>query len=258
MEEIENIVADPLESSRRKLDRAEQHFQDLQRLISTFLQEKPWEKVVEAHPARPGFVVHKVKLTKELPPAIADTTADIVQNLRNALDNAGYSVAIAAGVNNPKYSAFPFAGSIDQLPNALGRSKDIHPQIQSLFCGFQPYPEGDTLLWALNQIAIADKHKMLIPIGAAIVSNGVNVRGTGFFSMPEPLVWDRTKNEMELLTLGPGAEFRYDLHFNTSVAFNLEPVDGESVVTVIYALGQRVQSILMAIGAEARRIGIFK
>ena len=32
---------------------------------------------------------------------------------------------------------------------------------------------------------VGDKHKMLIPVGNLVVRTGANVKGTGYFSMPE-------------------------------------------------------------------------
>ncbi|HWZ31705.1 MAG TPA: hypothetical protein VNX18_10250 [Bryobacteraceae bacterium] len=252
-------MSNPLESSHRKLARAEEHIRDLEGKINAFAWSNAYEKVIEPHPDKPDHLVHKIKLTKEIPESIVDVTADAVQNLRNALDNAGYAVAIAAGAVNPLNTAFPFAPSVDKLANVLGRSKDIPEQIQSLFCGFQPYPGGNDLLWSLNEICVSDKHKMLIPVGTGVVRAGADVRGTGFFCMPNPHFWDRTKNEMELITLGPNAEFNYNFDFRLFVAFNdIKIVDGKPVLAVLYEIDSIVERILVAIEAEARRIKIFK
>ena len=253
-----NPLADEFENSLRKIARAEKHFADLQREIIEFEQSDPYERVIEPHPDKPDHQVHKIKLTKALPESLTDIVGDIAQNLRNALDNAGYTVAVLAAPNtDPKFAAFPFAGSAAQMANALGRSKDIPQQIQSLFCGFQPYPGGDDLLWALNEICITDKHKIAVPVGAGSVRLGASVRGTGFFDMPDPHVWDSTKNEMVLITFGPGADFDYQLNFRLFVAFGeIKVVGGKEVLGVFYNLGSKVQSILMAIEAEARRIGL--
>ena len=192
-----------------------------------------------------------------LPSSLADITGDIVQNRRNALDNAAYAVSVASGRTDPKFTAFPFAGSVSQMPQALGRSKDLPPQIQSMFVGFQPYLGGDDLLWALNEMCVSDKHKMLIPIGTGVVRRAGEVRGAGFFSMPDPHRWDREKNEMELITLGPGAEFQYHFDFRVFVAINgIRVVDGHSVLTVLGDVGQKVESILDAIEMESHRLGI--
>lgn len=250
-------MPDPFESSRRKIARSIEHFNELERKVGEFTRVNPYRRVVEPHPSKSGYVVHKIILTATLPSSLADITGDIVQNLRNALDNAAYAVSVASGRTDPKFTAFPFAGSVSQMPQALRRSKDLPPQIQSMFVGFQPYLGGDDLLWALNEMCVSDKHKMLIPIGTGVVRRAGEVRGAGFFSMPDPHRWDREKNEMELITLGPGAEFQYHFDFRVFVAINgIRVVDGHSVLTVLGDVGQKVESILDAIEMESHRLGI--
>jgi hypothetical protein len=249
----------PFASSRQKFARAEKHFADLEREIEAFGQKQPYKRVTEPHPDKPGHFIFKIKMTEELPPVIADTTADIVSSLRSALDNAGYAIAVAAGVKEPKNSAFPFAGTLTQMPNALGRAKDIPEPIHSLFCGFQPYKGGNDLLWALNQVAITDKHKVVVPIGQGFVRNRASAQGRGFVSIPDPPVWDRTKNEMVILELGPGAECDYDFDFTFFVAFNeIALIDGKPILTILPQFGSIVERVLTAMEAECRRLKIFK
>jgi hypothetical protein len=249
----------PFESSWRKVARSEEHFRELDLKIKNFACITPYEKVVEPHPEKAGHVVHKMKLTKPLPDSLGEIAGDVVQNLRSALDIAGYSIALALGINDPKYCAFPFAGSLAQIANSLGRCKDLPKEMQSLFVGFQPYYGGDNDLWALNEMCVCDKHKMLTPIGTGVVRTAGSVRGTGFFSMPDPHRWDRAKNEMEIITLGPGAVFEYNLDFYIFVALNgIKFVDGKSAPEVLYAMGCKVYSVLETIEAEARRLGYVK
>lgn len=253
-------MADPFDSSHRKIARAEKHMYDLEREIREFQQLDPYERVIEPDPDKPDHQVHKIKLTKAIPESIGDLIGDIAQNLRGALDNAAYAVAVAAAPGtDPKFTAFPFAGSVGQMPNAMGRSKDVPEQIQSLFCGFQPYPGGDDLLWALNEICNTHKHKIAVPIGTGRVRLGAAVRGTGFFSMPDPHVWNSAKNEMIVLTLGPGAEYNYEFNFYIFVAFGeVKIIGGQEVFGLLHRLGCKVHSIVVAIEAEARRIGMIK
>src|ERR1035441_10085872 len=86
-------MSNPFESSRRKIARAKEHFLNLHREIEKFTLVKPYERVIEPHPDEPDHTIHKIKMTKELPSSIADTTADLVQNLRNALDNSIENIA---------------------------------------------------------------------------------------------------------------------------------------------------------------------
>jgi hypothetical protein len=145
------------------------------------------------------------------------------------------------------------------MVSSIGRAKDLPPQIQSLFCGFQPYLGGDDLLWALNEICVADKHKMVIPVGAGVLRTSASVHVTGWFSMPDPHVWNRAKNEMEVVTILEGSTFEYNFDFRMFIAFNeIQIVDGKPVVSVLHEIGGKVKSILMAMEAESRRLKIVK
>jgi hypothetical protein len=249
-------MADPFEDSRRKLARADQHFAELYEKVNEYSEAQPLEKVEVPHPTMPGHQLHKIVLRRPLPHSIADITGDIVSNLRSGLDIAAYTVAVASGCQNPKNCAFPFAGSLAQMANSLGRSKDLPPPMQSLFVGFQPYLGGDDTLWALNEMCNTDKHKMLIPVGTAVVRLGAHVGGTGYFSMPDPHTWDRQKNEMDLITFGPGSEYKCFFDFHAFVAVNeIRAVDGKSVIEVLHKMGNRVLDILNVIEAESRRLG---
>ena len=230
---------------------------DLGRKIGEFTRLDPYERVIEPDPNTPEHCIYKIKLTKPIPDGIADIVGDLAHNLRSALDNAGYAVAVASGVADPKFSAFPFAGSVNQMVNALGRAKDVPHQIQSLFCGFQPYLRGDDLLWALNEICNGDKHKMLTPIGVGTFRTRGFLQGTGFVSMPSSHVWNRDKNEMEVFTARTDAKLDYNFDFSLFIAFNdIQIVEGEPVLRVLETLFHKVERILLGIEAECRRLKI--
>ncbi len=157
-------MAGLLDNSRSKFDWAEKRFTDLQREVEKFWQLHPYKQVTEPHPDKPDYQQCKIIPTESFPPDIAHITAEVVSSLRSALDGAGYAVAVAAGTRDPKSSAFPFAGSAEGMAKALnGRCKDIPPPIQSLFCGFQPYPGGNEFLWALNEVCTPINTKSLCP-----------------------------------------------------------------------------------------------
>jgi hypothetical protein len=252
----QNQNADPFDDSRRKAARAEQHFVELVKEVEGYHQDQPLEKVEVPHPTMPGHQLHKIVLRKKLPDSIADITGDILNNLRSALDIAAHTVAGASGAQGPRNSAFPFARNLAQMAQALGRSKDLPETMQSLFVGLQPYLGGDDILWALNEMCNTDKHKMLVPVGAAAVRVGARVGGTGFFSMPDPHIWDRKKNEMDLITFGPGSTYECFFDFHAFVAINdIKAVDGMPVVDVLHKMGLRVLDVLNVIEAESRRLG---
>jgi len=265
-------MPDPFDSSYRKLERAEKHFNDLDAKVRAFVNGSPYHEVVEPHPEMPDHVIHKVKPRGELSSDfddMGDAFGEFVQNLRAALDNTGYAIAVAIGKPDAKNCNFPFARSIDQMINAVGRCADLPREIQSLFCGFQPYLGGDDLLFAVNEACNTDKHKLAVPLFNVFIPSGIAVGGTRFFQMPLHHKWDSAKNEMELFTVGPPVrdasgsspqkDFEYNLQFKVFIACDkIEGVVGQPILGVTHAMGCKVHGIIRAIEAESRRLGIVK
>lgn len=252
-------MADPFESSRRKIAWAKKHIEDLTREVNAFLKEDPYEVFTEPHPSKAEHVVYKVRL-RPLPSALAEITGDAVNNLRSALDHAMYAVAVASGCDSPKNAYFPFSRTAADFENNLrGRCKDVPKEIYPLLRAFKPYNGGNQLLFALNIVCTGDKHKILIPVVSWAITTGVDLGGTGHFTMPNPPIWDSAKNEMELLTLGPGAKYKASFNFTTLIAFGeSKSLGGAPAVTGLNQFVSEVESVLLAIEAESRRLGFIK
>ncbi len=256
------MSADPFASSRSKLTWAKENLlPDLNRRIDEFHDIEPYAKVIEPDPQAPGWEIHKIKLVRPLPEAVINLVGDLVGNLRESLDTAGYAIAIAAKSPKTKSTAFPFASDLSQMNSSIGRSADLPKEIQSLFCGFQPYRGGDDLLWALNELCNGKKHKIVTPMQHIFWRTRASVRGHGRpFSMPNPHRWDSANDEMVVVRLGPvvtsDATWDYDFDFEPFIAINEVPVvEGHPVAAVMYELCLKVESVLTAIEAEARRLG---
>jgi hypothetical protein len=67
------------DSARRKLERAERHFADLEKAIQEFTWKRPYEAVVEPHATKADHKVHKIRLTASLPPIIAGNRNNLSQ-----------------------------------------------------------------------------------------------------------------------------------------------------------------------------------
>jgi hypothetical protein len=252
-------MSDLFKSSRRKIARAKEHILDLERQIRVFAGENPYKQIVEEDPQRPGYLLHKIKLTKSLAPSFSDLVGDAVSNMRAALDHACYALA-ASHKTKPINAYFPFARDAAGLESAIkGRSKDVPQEIHPLLRSFEPYKGGNEILWGLNMMCNADKHKMLTPVATGIVRPGTSIKGRGFFSIPAPPVWDRTKQEIVILTLGPGAQFDYKFNFVLYIAFDeIELVAGEPVRSILGQTMVEVERVVDAIDAESMRLGLIK
>lgn len=255
----------PFASSYSKLAWAKENLlPDLDRRIRQFHDLNPYVQVVEPDPQTPGWQIHKIKLVRPFPEEFGNLTSDIVVNLRSALDIAGNAIAIAVGKPNARNTGFPFASDVNQMASSLGRSKDLPKEIQSFFCGFQPYRGGDDLLWALNELCNRNKHTVVRPMQAIMERRGASARGYGRpFSMPDPHKWDSAKHEMIVIKLGPivvpDATWDYEFDFLPFIAIDeVQVVEGHPVVAVLYELCLKVESVLGAIEAECRRLGFVK
>lgn len=249
----------PFDTARRKLSWAEKRLNELNSEIFEFGQRNPYKRVVEIDPNNPNHIVHKVVPTENIPESTIDLTAEVIGALRTALDSAVFDIAQATGVANPRYAAFPFAGTLDEMPDALGRCKDVPEPIKSLFCGFVPYRGGNESLWALNKLCNTDKHRILQPLGTGAVRTGAYVKGKGFFSMPDPHVWDSTKNEMVLLEISKNSEFDYQFDVTLYIAFGqIEGLERAPVVSNLKVMGRSVHITVNAMEAECRRLRYIK
>src|SRR5580698_8446143 len=101
---------DPLASARRKVARAREHSAAFDAAEASFFDARLHALVVEPNPKQPAHEVYKLRFTQDLPDSFATLTSDAIHNLRDALDNAAYGLAVVSGQTNPRNTAFPFAG----------------------------------------------------------------------------------------------------------------------------------------------------
>lgn len=248
-------MALPFETSRRKIAWAEKRLEELYWELQRFQQREPYKKVIEDDPEDTNNVVHKMVLTEQIPESTLNLTAEIVHSLRTGLDNAMFDVASATSATDPRKAAFPFAATIKDMPNALGRSKDVPVPIQSLCFGLQPYRGGNDALWALNRLSNTDKHRILHPFGTGVVRAGASLHGTGYFSMPDPHVWDSSKDEMVIIQLGRETTYEYHFDFRVFVTFADETgFAGQNVPQTLAAVVSSTQGAVDAIEAECHRL----
>ena len=149
----------------------------LEKEIRLFFNAPPYTVVVEPDPNEPKHQIHKLRFNGAMPDSFANLTEETVHHLRSALDQIGYGMAVASGNVHPRYTAFPFAGSVDgNQRKRTGRCKDVPEEVRAVFSTYQPYKGGNDFLWALNEVSITDKHKLLsVAVGTLLG----NMKGTG-------------------------------------------------------------------------------
>lgn len=247
---------DIFESSKLRLSRAKEHIDTFEERVKIFQREKEWTHASETDPNGVDIYL-KVVFTKPFPNDFTTIAIEVIEHLRAALDQAGYAVAIASGIVNPKKAYFPFAKDEAGLQALIReRCKNIPPDILTLFCSFKPYKGGNNLLWELNRVCNANKHRRnkLIGIVPGLIVNSKFMAYGGPATVPQ-LEWNRRKNEIVYLIIGPTTLIEPNMDITINIAFE-EIIGGNTALAVLNDMASIVESILLATEAEARRLGL--
>lgn len=260
-------MSDPLESPRYMLARAQHHLAELRLHVEGFIKSDPYAEVVEVDPDS-GEEVYKQRLVKPLPVALQGIASDAVCNLRSALDQTGYIVSTAAG-GKGKDTHFPFGDTAAEAHSCKGAgSKEVPDEIFSVMESFKPYSGGDDFLWAINKLCNANKHRIVsaLPMmvgGRTLHELRVSGMGRIDFSKHGGITYsvfggDDSIHDVEILRTTPGAKFNYQVTIGVFVSFT-EPsiLFGQPAEGVLDRMVGIVDSVLMAVEAEARRVGLF-
>jgi len=248
---------DPFYSSKFSIDWANDHIAEFEREMNAFFQLDNYTTVTDFD-ADGTHQLLKFKLTKQMPRALNGHTIDTVYNLRAALDQAICSVTMLSNLPTD-YTFFPFARSETDFPNALnGRCGHLPKDIFNLVGTFEPYKGGNNLLWALNELCNTNKHGILRPVVMgtySLMAEGTS-QGSGLKIFQRPQ-WDRAKNEMILAEAPISAKFAMKYDYSFGIGFSdIEFINGKPVITTLNKFLSEVKGIVMAIEAEAQRIGL--
>jgi hypothetical protein len=169
-----------------KLDRARNHLQALEYESDAWLDSKPYRLTEEPGTRRYEKVLF-AELLQPVPSRLAPIIGDCVHNLRSALDNLAYELAIAytgepLPTNIEKSSGFPILfrdneGSKKRVNHMI---RGMHPEAQAIIRRLQPHRPTDNAspadpLWLLNELSNKDKHRF--PHLGFFNTTGISVSG---------------------------------------------------------------------------------
>lgn len=225
--------------------------------LRAFFDAGPYRQVIEFDPSGPTDI-HKLKLTSQLPDVLSGIAFDAVSNLRAALDQAGYAIAVAAG-GSGKQAYFPFGDTAAEAASRVtGTSRDIPGPVFAAMINSKPYRDGDVFLWGLNRLCNYHKHRFVVP--TALCTGGSHLRHAYFSSAREfsfPPRWNKDKQEMVIATVPHRAPFTMDMQIQTFVSF--ADIEGLPVVPCSFVLErctQAVQNVLREIEIECKALGL--
>lgn len=246
------------EPPRAEIEHGERRIFELQSEIEGFLGADPYTRVVER--SDDGTTdIHKLVLTKPMPASIPRIAADAAISLRAALDQCGYVLARASGVtaNRPK-SSFPFARSADELDRCRNAGSKHGPaKIFDIMVSYKPYKGGNDVLWAMNELGNAKKHRIVIPCANATAGMRVHRATFGKAHIKWPPKWDSEKNEMVLVESVVGGKADYEFELATYVAIaGIDELDGAPVFDTLLNMRSLVLEIVDSVEATANSMGL--
>ena len=184
---------------------------------------------------------------------------DAVVSLRAALDQAGYTIAKAAGKSGRK-AHFPFG---DTRTEALSRrgspAKELPQEIFDRMISFEPYKGGNGLLWAVNRLCNSHKHEIVTATAIYVGSGEAKLEFAEVHEFAFPPEWDSTKNEMVLAVVPAKANTRYNFKIAMLVAFaNVDFLARIPALDALNDMARIVENIIATLEVESRKLGLIK
>jgi hypothetical protein len=182
-------------SFQLKLDRAAEHLQSIEAQERVWRQSDPRRVWTEPDIQSGGKLVW-AEVLKPPPITLAPIVGDCLHNLRSALDNLAYELALAhKGSKMSKSIADKFQFPIFKSRTGFDDKgkpviRGVHPDAETIIEGLQPYnrenrPGTASTLWILSVLSNSDKHR--VPHLAAAAPHEFTMLGThrGYLSAPE-------------------------------------------------------------------------
>jgi hypothetical protein len=154
-----------------KVERAKEHISDLQALVERFDHAEPY-RVLSYCELDTGDLVYEVKVSDQPPLRWSAIVGDAIHNLRSSLDLMVCETVRAKGNTVKKATGFPVFKSaracVDEFKSgAPGQVQGAPKKVVDFIKKSKPYKGANNPLWRIHQLDIADKHKLLVPVGMA-------------------------------------------------------------------------------------------
>jgi hypothetical protein len=165
----------PLEGAKLKIIRAKEQLDYFYREADLFLTSHPlpYEIITQTDFKKLHYTRYKVriKINRHPPRSWGVVVGEIAHDLRSALDNLVWQLALLTTDSPSRSTEFPIFNSIkdfnDPKFNVNGKLRHIPVNARTVIESFQPYNSGNRppveYLWWLHEINRVDKHREIIP-----------------------------------------------------------------------------------------------
>jgi hypothetical protein len=238
------------DSAKRKLDRAKKHIADLESLVQSFSQSKPYTLVVQEHPhtrTQTRAMMGSMIFTSEVPDGVALILGDAVHNLRTSLDHIAWELVGLDRGTQDKHTAFTLRDTRVNYDSACNGILTPRADTKKFFLALECYEGGKGQdLYRLGQLDNTDKHTTI-----ALALRAGRLPGLQLID-PEGKVVD-TMSGTNFAGLGvgfgwparPGYTVQFDPNSEPAVDVTFRDIfQGESVAPTLLHLADAVQQTL--------------
>lgn len=213
-----------------RLDRSEDHYRRFGRIWEDYLDERPhYLDYVEGDD---GTTVVRLHRTKPLPIELSLAFGELLYELRAALDNCLYAVAVLVSGQNPPPSAarleWPIRFTAAEWKSQSGRYRDLPGKITDALEQIQPYqaefPSWNSL-GILHELARVDRHRSMHGLGLYLADFRLlaNTKHIKVLGMGAPrIVVDG--DEIVRIRVDEGVELSAD-NFDLDLGFDVDVTD---------------------------------
>jgi hypothetical protein len=147
-----------------RLDRADEHCRSFGRIWAGYLDQRPHALDRSTEPD--GTIVARLRRSIPLPAELSVVFGELLYELRAALDNCLYAVAVLVSGQNPPPSAarleWPIRETRSEWDSQAARYRDLPSEITEALQAIQPYqaqlPDWNSLR-ILHNLARVDRHR---------------------------------------------------------------------------------------------------
>ena len=158
---------------------------------------------------------------------------------------------------------FPFCKSAADFKSRIRSCCKGFPEaIMRLFDSFEPYGRDDNLLFAINELCNASKHRLIVPVNSFV---GVNlpyieaIGGTKPIRIMEGFHETDGENEITYAITERGLKWKHHAQFSFGIAFGkVGAIEGREVRTEVPGMVRAVAKVIDDTEAETRKIGLIR
>lgn len=255
-----------LEGVRAKIDRAREQFEELKLVLSEHDRTNPTKLRMTQLNSEGKTIIASVQHLPEVPLKVRILIGEVVHSLAGALDNLVFQLSLSHQIAIGNIRAFEdcdraktyFPVFIEPDKRVDNRLRLMAPAPAKLIRGMQPYeirPDSPTThpLWAMYQLDIIDKHRVVLAVAHAASPNEITITAPGkqiqAILKISDAPWQRLEPGMELFRIEiiggdlPDADTSFKVDAGKRILFaQTGLLDGDNVLYVLKELIPFIES----------------